>query len=109
MNKIAITLFTALCLLFVASCHTDIKKQLERKWKMQGEDVTLELKNNGTYLFTEHNKPQEGHWSLKDNKTIVFIGEDSSSNANLLIKALDDKKLQLIINGVGEEMNFRAE
>ena len=86
------TLFTA--------CKKDMKI-IERKWKLEGSDVSLQINADSTYTFTEHNEPRTGNWKMPDENTIMFL--DNSAK----IKKLTDKELIIIMND--EEMKFTAE
>lgn len=107
MNKLTVSLCCLLVVISIASCQKNVKSEIERKWKMQGEDVRLEIKHDGTYIYSEHNRSKSGKWELKDNTTIIFNGQDSSDNDNLTIKRIEGDKL--ILEGNGDIMDFRAE
>ena len=76
-------------------------KIIERKWKLEGSDVSLQINADSTYTFTEHNEPRTGTWKLPNEKTIIFNDNQAK------IKSLDEKQLIIIMND--EEMKFSAE
>ncbi len=85
---------------FLMSCKRD-NNNIERKWKLEGSDVILQINADSTYTFIEHNNPKKGNWRMPDEKTILF------SDNQATIQTLTDKELIIVMND--EEMKFQAE
>ena len=101
-----IILLSVLVCTIVVSCKTDLYPKITHTWAITPDQVTLVLKSDSTFIFTEKNKPIFGIWKLTADNQFIIFKEKEKGEKRLKIKELTDKKLTLSDNGFIEEFQL---
>ena len=90
-----------------AACQKDPHNMLTKKWKMENEEFTLDIRADSSYVVIENQKkPQVGKWRLENDDKIIIFQQKNNPVVNMGIKTLSEEKF--VLDNNGEEMNFAA-
>jgi hypothetical protein len=91
----------------VVACQEDPHYMLTKKWQMENEDFTLDIRADSSYIVLEKNKsPQVGSWRLSPNADNIYFKQKNMDPVAMQIDTLTPARL--VINNNGEAMIFKA-
>ncbi|MDQ3073874.1 MAG: hypothetical protein M3Q97_11495 [Bacteroidota bacterium] len=95
-TKMLSGVFGAAFSLALFSCNSDEPTRLlARKWAMANDNITVEFKKNGRYIWDNEKGEQKGSWELIEDNQLSIVVSNDRDTAVLPVKQLDEENLIL--------------